>query len=79
MFRRSLEHLFVRFRRTADIAALSEVFDRTAAELLKVALHMAADPADAEDLVQKTFLSAIESADSFDAGKRLVPWLLGIL
>jgi DNA-directed RNA polymerase specialized sigma24 family protein len=29
--------------------------------------------------VQATFLAAIERAGSFDARRRLMPWLLGIL
>jgi len=74
-----LEVLFDRFRRHGDSAALAEVFDRTAPEVLRVAMHLAASAAEAEDLVQSTFLAAIESAESFDRTRPLVPWLLGIL
>jgi RNA polymerase sigma-70 factor (ECF subfamily) len=71
--------LFERFRRQGDAAALAEVYDRTAAELLRVALHMSRSPAEAEDLVQSTFLAAIESAASYDGQRPLRPWLAGIL
>ena len=74
-----LEALFERYRREGDLRALGEAFDRTAEELLRVARHLAKDEADAEDLVQATYLAAIEHADRFDAGRGLVPWLAGIL
>ena len=74
-----LEELFDRFRRDGDLDALAEVFDRTAAKLLKVARHLSRDDAQAEDVVQATFLAAIEGRESFDASRELVPWLTGIL
>jgi RNA polymerase sigma-70 factor (ECF subfamily) len=76
---RSLERRFDRFRRQGDPAALASVFDATAAEILKVASHLARDPAAAEDLLQRTFLTAIEVAPTWDRSRRLLPWLLGIL
>ena len=74
-----LEELFDRFRREGDLDALAEVFDRTAEKLLKVARHFSQDEAQAEDVVQATFLAAIEGRDGFDASRELVPWLTGIL
>jgi RNA polymerase sigma-70 factor (ECF subfamily) len=74
-----LEELFDRYRSGGDLDALAEVFDRTADQLLKVARHLARDEAQAEDLVQATFLAAIEHAERFDASRELVPWLVGIL
>ncbi len=74
-----LEELFDRFRREGDLDALAEVFDRTAEKLLKVARHLSQDEAQAEDVVQATFLAAIEGQESFDASRELVPWLTGIL
>ena len=74
-----LERLFERYRRRGDGKALAAVFDRTAPEVLRIAMHFAKSPADAEDLVQQTYLTAIERAASFDAERRLMPWLLGIL
>src|SRR5690606_12261218 len=75
----SEEALFERFRRRGDVAALGEVFDRTAPVLLRVAVHLADDHATAEDLLQATFMRAIEAAESWDAAQPLMPWLLGIL
>lgn len=76
---RSLEALFVDYRRAGTPAALAELFDRAAPELLRVACHVARDLATAEDLVQQAFLTAIESAPRFDERRRVLPWLLGIL
>src|SRR4029079_3458945 len=74
-----LEELFDRFRRDGDLDALAEVFDRTAEKLLKVARHLGRDEAEAEDVVQATFLAAIEGRESFDASRELVPWRTGFL
>lgn len=74
-----LEELFDRFRQRGDLAALGEVFDRTAPALLRIALHLCGNRADAEDAVQATYLRAIEAAAAFDANRPLTPWLVGIL
>ncbi len=76
---RTIERLFERFRRRGDAAALGRVFDRAAPELLGVAMHYVRDPVEAEELLQETFLTAIDKAEAFDASRRLVPWLIGIL
>ncbi|MBI5365177.1 MAG: sigma-70 family RNA polymerase sigma factor, partial [Planctomycetes bacterium] len=79
MDERSLERLFECFRGAGDVRALAEVFDRTAPDLLALARHLVRDAAEAEDLVQETFLVAIEKRASFDAEKSLLPWLTGVL
>ncbi|HIF06156.1 MAG TPA: sigma-70 family RNA polymerase sigma factor [Gemmatimonadetes bacterium] len=76
---RKLDRLFVRFRRKGDAAALARVFDATASELLTLAVHLVRDVGEGEDLVQQTFLTAIEKADRYQADRRLMPWLVGIL
>jgi DNA-directed RNA polymerase specialized sigma24 family protein len=76
---RPLEQCFARFRDAHDLDALAEVFDRTAPRLLDVARHLARGRGEAEDLVQATFLAALEHPERFDEGRELVPWLLGIL
>lgn len=58
---------------------MAELFDRTAPTLLRVACHVARDLASAEDLVQQTFVTAIERWSRFDASRPVLPWLLGIL
>jgi len=75
----SLESLFERYSARGELAALGEVFDRTSGGLLALAVHLVHDPVEAEDLVQATFLASIEGAASFQAGRKLEPWLAGIL
>jgi RNA polymerase sigma-70 factor (ECF subfamily) len=72
------DRCFDRFRRTGDAEALAVVFDRTARDLVRFArLLVGADAA--EDLVQATFVDAIEHADRFDEMRRVRPWLFGML
>ncbi len=75
----SLGNLFERYRLSGDPDALARVFDGCAPAILEVAIQLARDTAEAEDLVQATFLTAIESSGGYEAGRPLVPWLLGIL
>ena len=75
----TLEHLFAEFRRTGEPAPLGEVFDRTSPQLLAMALHLCGHPADAEDALQTTFVTAIARADAWHEQRPLLPWLFGIL
>lgn len=70
---------FAEFRRTGDPVALAEVFDLCSSEVLQVAVRLCRDPGEAEDLLQQTFLTAIERAQTYDPERRLMPWLMGIL
>src|SRR5947208_15068931 len=47
--------------------------------LYRAALRMTRSPADAEDLVQETYLKAFRAADSFRPGTNLRAWLFTIL
>ena len=76
---RDLESLFERYARRGDVGALEQVFDGAAPELLRIALHLSHDATQAEDLVQATFVRAIENAARFEPGRALLPWLIGIL
>lgn len=71
--------LFVRFRDEGDVAALGALFDQLAVELFRLALYLAPNASDAEDIVQGTFLTAMESANGYDDARPLRPWLTGIL
>jgi RNA polymerase sigma-70 factor (ECF subfamily) len=55
------------------------VYDALASRLLAVALHLTRDSAAAEDLVQATFVTAIERAATWKREMRVEPWLVGIL
>lgn len=76
---REIDRLFTRFRRRGDLTSLARVFDATAPELLRIAMYLVRDAHAAEDLVQSTFLVAIEHAAQHERGRRALPWLLGIL
>ena len=47
--------------------------------LYRVALHLAKDPADADDLVQETFVRALAAQEQFDPGTNMKAWLTKIL
>src|ERR1041384_2275261 len=68
---RSIDRHFARFYRTGDAEALGRVFDATARELLHVAAWLAGNRTDAEDLLQRTFLTAIEDHASFARQRRV--------
>jgi RNA polymerase sigma-70 factor (ECF subfamily) len=50
-----------------------------APQLYSAALRMTRNPADAEDVVQETFLKAYRAYDTFKAGTNLKAWLYRIL
>ena len=75
----SSEQLFQRYRDGGSRRDLGLVFDRLAPGLYAQALKLSGSAADAEDLVQDTFLTAIQSADRFREGAEVGPWFGGIL
>lgn len=79
MIRPRIDRCFLRYRQNGDPQLLARVFDRAAPELWRVAAHLCRDRHDAEDAVQSTFLTAIESKDTWDAERPLLPWLVGML
>lgn len=79
VIRNRVDRWFEQFRRTGDARLLARVFDHTAPELGRVALHLCRDRHVAEDAVQGCFLAAIEAQHEWDASRPLLPWLLGIL
>src|ERR1700759_4409936 len=47
--------------------------------LYRAALRLTRNPADAEDLVQETYLKAFRASDRFEPGTNLRAWLFTIL
>lgn len=70
---------FARWCRHGDVQALGELFDALAPRLLRLAVHLVGDAIEAEDLVQATFLTAIERRAGVDATRPVLPWLTGVL
>ncbi len=75
----SADHAFDSYCVSESPEDLARVFDVCAPQLLLLANHVAGDGGVAEDLVQMTFLRAIEIAHTFDSGRPVRPWLVGIL
>lgn len=76
---RDIEAAFRSFRDHGDADAFAEVWDQSADRLHQIARRIAPDPGDAEEAIQRTFLAALEGAQSFQDGRALMPWLLAIL
>ena len=63
----------------ADQANFEQDAMQFAPQLYSAALRMTRNPADAEDVVQETFLKAYRAYDSFEEGTNLKAWLYRIL
>ena len=63
----------------ADRSTFAEQAEPFMAPLYVAALRMTRNPADAEDLVQETFLRAFRGFEGFEAGTNLKAWLYRIL
>lgn len=74
-----IDRAFECYRTTGDPRQLAVVFDATARELFRLAWHLVGERHAAEDLVQGTFLAAIEAAATFVPDREVLPWLCGIL
>ncbi len=75
----SPDRLLASFQRTGDPRALGRLFDKTAPELLRIAAWLAGNRADAEDLLQRTFLTVLTRGGNYDPARRAMPWLCGVL
>lgn len=73
------DRLFERWCRQSDADALGELFDLASPGLLRLAIHLVGEPSEAEDLVQSTFLAAIEQRASVDSHRPVLPWLTAVL
>lgn len=65
--------------RLADQATFEADAMQYAGQLYSAALRMTRNPADAEDVVQETFLKAYRAYDTFQEGTNLKAWLYRIL
>src|SRR5690606_16101496 len=75
----ALTRSFARYRQNGDLDALGRVFDAVSPRLLALALHLCGNAADAEDVLQATFLVAMQKSTTFDVQQAVAPWLAGIL
>src|SRR5919199_3934442 len=63
----------------ADRAMFTDLAMQHMPSLYSAALRMTRNPADAEDLVQETYLKAYRAFDTFQQGTNLKAWLYRIL
>jgi RNA polymerase sigma-70 factor (ECF subfamily) len=75
----SPETLLARYRADGRPGDLAGLFDATAPELFRLALHLCPDAATAEDVLQETYLVVLERSSAWDPGRPAMPWLTGIL
>jgi RNA polymerase sigma-70 factor (ECF subfamily) len=61
-----------------DERALLQLVDRHAGRIHRFLARMSADAAEAEDLLQETWIRIVRSADSFDPSRRFQPWAFRI-
>ncbi len=73
------ERLFERFRSSGDAAALEALLDLCGSEVYRVARSLARSGDEANELLQETWLAVLEARDTWDGGRRLMPWILGVL
>lgn len=73
------DQLFERWCRHADTRAFARFFEAVAPRLERLGLRLIGDAAEAEDLVQATFLAAIERRGELDPKRPAWPWLRGVL
>ncbi|MFW6096960.1 MAG: RNA polymerase sigma factor [Chloroflexota bacterium] len=63
---------------TGDQAACAECIERHASDVYGLALRLMKNEADAEDVMQETFLSAFQAIDDFEGRSSLKTWLYRI-
>lgn len=64
--------------RAGDRAEFARLVDAYSRPIYRLALRMLADPQDAEDVLQQTFLKAMQALPSFEARSSLSTWLYRI-
>ncbi len=75
----NIDLAFLRFQQSGNPDHLGEVFDGTATRLLESAQHLTSDMNAADDLVQATYLTAIECRTQYKPKGHVISWLFGIL
>lgn len=72
------ERAFIERLRRGDEAACAECVERHSPGVYRVALRLTGNEAEAEDVVQETFLSAFKAIDKFEGRSGLATWLYRI-
>ncbi len=72
------ERLSLQALQAGDRAEFARMVDLYSARIYRLALKMLGDPQDAEDVLQMTFLKALQSVSSFEGRSSLSTWLYRI-
>lgn len=73
------EHELVSRLRDGDEAAFAELVDRHHASMVRLARMFVGSQANAEEIVQETWLAVIDAIDRFEGRSSVKTWLFGIL
>ncbi len=74
-----IDQAFVSYQQSKDPGDLAKVFDGTCSQLLQMANHLTRDIHEADDLLQATFLTAIECRADYTCKGHVASWLGGIM
>jgi RNA polymerase sigma factor (sigma-70 family) len=65
--------------RLGDREAFGALVRRHLRRAVRLAERLLGDPEDAEDVVQESFMAALDAADGFDPGRAFAPWFYRIV
>ncbi len=78
MSKEPLQELSLQLLRSGDRIELARLVDTYSTNIYRLALKMLANPQDAEDVLQNTFLKAIQALPTFEGRSSLSTWLYRI-
>ena len=74
----SLQEFSLQLLRSGDRAEIARLVDAHSTKIYRLALKMLANPQDAEDVLQNTFLKAVQALPKFEGRSSLSTWLYRI-
>lgn len=78
MIEEPLQELSLQLLRSGDRTEIARLVDGHSLKIYRLALKMLANPQDAEDVLQNTFLKAIQALPTFEGRSSLSTWLYRI-
>ena len=78
MSEESLQEFSLQLLRSGNRAEIARLVDAHSTKIYRLALKMLANPQDAEDVLQNTFLKAMQALPSFEGRSSLSTWLYRI-
>jgi len=78
MSKEPMQELSLQLLRSGDRTEIARLVDEHSLKIYRMALKMLANPQDAEDVLQNTFLKAIQALPTFEGRSSLSTWLYRI-